>query len=187
MDTVKLINAQTQFAGKACFGQFAQHRFQVGSVLVPDAVCHDLVEAEPEGRGPPAQDMHELGIKEWLTPREAKDAYSIGMRVLQEAQGYTYVQSIRPFNGNAAVRTGQVALIGARERQVVRSEGMCPPAHRPRMAACQWGHGSGRTGHDGCSKGRGSKGIVAGRRAAAKPVAAFARMRGFCPARILAH
>src|SRR5205085_11208793 len=73
----------------------------------------------------------ELGVQERLAAREAENAYSVGMGVLQKAQGDADVEPVGPFDGDTAVRTGQVALVGAGERQVIGPKRPRPPLHGP--------------------------------------------------------
>src|SRR5262249_25787014 len=86
-DAMKLINAQTEFAAEAGICQLAEHRIQVGLVREPNPVGGDLIEVEAQFGRPAAQDVQELRIKKWLTSSEAKNAYSVGMSVLQKAHG----------------------------------------------------------------------------------------------------
>ena len=122
-----------------------QHRFQVGGVAVPDAVGHDLVEAEAQLGGPAAQRLHELGIQERLAAGEAEDLDALGVGVLQEAQGDGDVEAVGPLDRHAAVRAAEVALIGPGEGEVVGAEGA---VRRRTGRTSPRGPGGGGTGRD---------------------------------------
>src|SRR5438132_13468072 len=121
---------------------------QMALVPEPNAVGDDLVKAEAEFRRPAAQGMHKLGVKEGLTSCEAENAYSIGTRGLEEAQRHANVEPVRPFNGNAAVGAGQVALIRAGKGQIVGTESSRAAADRPAWTAGEWRRWRGRHQED---------------------------------------
>ena len=109
---------------------------------MPDAVGHDLVEAEAQLGGPAASAAtHELGVEERLAAGEAEEsrcpsawASSRNRRARRD------VEPVGPLDRHAAVRAGQVALVRAGEGQVVRAEpaaGFAPPALADRPFACR--------------------------------------------------
>jgi hypothetical protein len=103
----------------------------MGPIGEPDAVGDNLIEMKAELGRSAAQRVHKLGIKEGLTPCEAKNAYAIGMGILQEAHRRRDRQPILPLNRDAAVWTGQVALVGAGEGKIVGTESSRTAAHGP--------------------------------------------------------
>ena len=96
-------------------------------VAVPDAVRHDLVEAEAQFGATPTEGQHELRVQERLAAGEAEDADAERVGIFQEAQGHRDIEPIRPFNRHAAMRAAQVTLICAGKGQVIRPK-------RPRAA-----------------------------------------------------
>jgi hypothetical protein len=113
---MKLVHAQPQFAVETGVGQLLQDILQVSSALKPDAVGHDLVEAEAKLSGPPADCQHELRINKRLAAGQTQDANAVVMSLFHKPQGHGDIESVGPFNRHAAMRTGQVALIGSGER-----------------------------------------------------------------------
>jgi hypothetical protein len=110
-NTMKLIHAQTKLARETGILQLSQYFVQMGPVREPDAVGDNLIETKAEFCRSAAHGVHELGIKEWLPPCEAQNAYAIGMSVLKEAQRRRNGQTVLPFDRDTTVWAGQVALI----------------------------------------------------------------------------
>jgi hypothetical protein len=88
---------------------------KVRVVSKPDAIRHDLVETHAKQARPAAQGLHKLRVKKRLAAGEAEDAYSLGMSILKEAHGRGDVQPVSPFDGDAAMGAGKVALVRAGE------------------------------------------------------------------------
>src|SRR6185437_6994773 len=110
---------------------------QVLFVGEPDAVRHEFVEAKAEFGGAAGDRNEEFGVKERFAAGEAENCNSGGAGLFQEAQGDADVEAIGPFDGNAAVRATEVALIGAGEREVIGAEGAGTAAYRPSLAPRQ--------------------------------------------------
>src|SRR5712692_2744928 len=127
---MELINAQSEFAIEASIGQCSEDLLQMDSVREPNTVGRNLIETETEFGRPAAHDVQKLRIKEGLPSGEAKNAYSIGMGVLQEAHGHRDRQALRPFDRHTAVRAAQIALVGAGEGKVIGTKRSCTAAHR---------------------------------------------------------
>src|SRR5437763_642091 len=104
---------------------------------MPDAVGHELVEAETEFRGPFRQADEELGVEERLAAGEAERVDARGVRLFQKADRGRDVEAVGPLDRHAAMRTTQIALIGAGEGEVVRTERARPALHRSSVAARQ--------------------------------------------------
>ena len=102
--------------------QVGEHRCEVRLVAMPDAVGHQLVEAEAELGGPAREGDQELGVEERLAAGEAEQLDAGGVGLFEEADGGRDVEPVGPLDRHAAVRAGQVALVRAGERKVVRPE-----------------------------------------------------------------
>src|ERR1700722_1314512 len=100
-------------------------------VTVPHTVGDNFVEAKSQLRGAAGDGQNKLRVQEWLAAGEAEDLDAAGVGVFQEPQGDTDIQAIGPFDGDTAMGTSEVALVGAGERQVVG------PKRMPSLAA--WG------------------------------------------------
>src|SRR5205085_707832 len=61
-------------------------------------------------------------VQERLAAGEAEDLDAIASRLFEETEGDGNGQALGPFDRHAAVRAGQVALVGAGERQVIRAK-----------------------------------------------------------------
>src|SRR5262249_2241602 len=115
--------------------QLAQHLRQMPLVAVPDAVGDDLVKTGTEGGCTPRQGDEKLRIQERFAAGEAEPLDAVRMRVFEELNGGVDAEPVGPLDGHAAVRTSEVALIGAGERQVVGPKGPRAPPHRPPESA----------------------------------------------------
>src|ERR1700682_5947063 len=105
-------------------------------ILEPDAVGHDLVEAEAKLHGAPAQRKQEFGIQERFAAGEAKDSNAKLGGLFQKAQGRRNRQPIGPFDGHATMRASEIALVGAGKRQVIGAEG--PSSVRGSGVRAEW-------------------------------------------------
>ena len=95
-------------------------------VAMPDAVGHEFVEAKAQKGRPFRDGNHELGIDERLAAGEAEQLNPGEEGLFQEANRNGDFQPVRPFDGHAAVRASEVALIRAGETEVVRPKGTYP-------------------------------------------------------------
>jgi hypothetical protein len=95
---------------------------------VPDTIGGDLVETKPELGGSARQSDYELRIKEWLSASETEDADPSLKGLFKEADSCGDIESVGPFDGNTAMRTGEVALIRPGEGEIVgpKSAGAAP-------------------------------------------------------------
>src|SRR5579875_1518465 len=132
---VEFIDAQAELAAVAGRRQFAQHALQLDSIVIPDAVAHNLVEAKPQFGSTAAQRKQKFWIEKRLAAGEAKDGNALSVCVFQEALGRSDVETIWPFDRHAAMRTGKIALIRPRERQIIGTKSTRTAADRADVAA----------------------------------------------------
>src|SRR5215471_16086294 len=113
-------------------------------ITIPDAVGHDLVKLKPQCDGTAAESVYKLRVQERLAAREAEDVDAGSVGVFQKAKRSFNLQPIRPFDGYAAVRAGQVALKCSSEGHIVGPKGARAAANRTAGVA--------REGHPRVSK-----------------------------------
>src|SRR5262249_61823019 len=82
--------------------------------------------------------IQESGRQTARTAGKAKHADAVSVRIFQEANRHSDVQPVRPLNWHAAVRTSEVALVGAGEGQIVRPKRARAPPDGPWVATRQW-------------------------------------------------
>src|SRR5262249_18344775 len=95
------------------------------------------VVAKAEGGGPAAHGMQKLGVEERFAAGEAEGVNAVVPGALQESNRDSDVEPIGPFDRHAAVRTAEVALVGAGEGQVVGPKRPAAASHRPNVVAPQ--------------------------------------------------
>ncbi len=86
MVPVKLIDAQTEFAVEAGGKKLFKAPVQLGFVLEPNAIGHDLVEAETEFDRPAAECDQKFGVEKRLAAGEADDLDAELAGVFEESQ-----------------------------------------------------------------------------------------------------
>src|SRR5690349_2208212 len=91
-------------------------------VLEPNAIRDNLVEAEAELRGAACEGDYEFGIEKRFAARKAEQLDTVSVGVFEELDRSRNVEAIGPFDGDATMRTREVALIGAGEGNVIRTE-----------------------------------------------------------------
>jgi hypothetical protein len=128
VDAVEFVDADAQLAGETRACQFRQDFFKMTVVPLPDGVGHDFVKAKAQLSCATAQGDDEFRIQKRLSAGEPQRADAVAVRVLQETQGDSHVEAIGPFDRHAAMRTGQIALVGAGKRQIVGPERAAPTA-----------------------------------------------------------
>src|SRR4051812_2917911 len=95
----------------------------MGSAVMPNAVGHDLVEAEIQFGRSAGQGEQEFGIQKRLAAGEAERADAERVGGFQEADCRRDVEPVGPFDRHAAVRAVEIALIRAGKGDVPRAEG----------------------------------------------------------------
>jgi hypothetical protein len=120
---VELIDPQADLAREAGIFQSAEDRAQPRLIREPDAVGDDLVEAEAKLRCPARQSDQEFRIEERLAAGETEQLDAVGMGVLEKAERGRDVEPIGPFDRDAAMGAGEVALIRPGEGDVIGAKG----------------------------------------------------------------
>src|SRR5262249_53424952 len=102
-----------------------------------------------------------LRVEEGFAAGEAEGADAAGVGAFQETQGSADVETVRPFDRDAAMRAGQVALIGTGEGEVVGPEGSGAALHRADAGPVRGRDGVRRVRHGGSEgEGRSEHGFI---------------------------
>ena len=112
---LKLIDRETELAGEAGVAQFGENVEEVILVAKPDAVGHQLVETKVELGGPATEGDDKLRIQEGFTAGETQHPDAGSARFFQESEGDRDRKSIGPLDRHAAMRAGEIALVGPGE------------------------------------------------------------------------
>ena len=85
-------------------------------VAMPDAVGHQLVEAEAELGGPLRDRDEKLRVEERLAAGEAEDLDAGRVGLFEKADRGRDVEAVGPLDRHAAMRAGEVALVDRSQR-----------------------------------------------------------------------
>ena len=108
---MELVDRQADLARVTGVAKLGEHRAEVAGVAMPDAVGHQLVEAEAQRRGPFRDRDEKLDVKEWFATREAQHLDAGRVSLFEKAERNGDVEAVGPFDRHAAMWTGQVALV----------------------------------------------------------------------------